>query len=338
MIQWMIILYLLFCFYKITPTKETMMCMHPFLKSHFTVESASVNHCKVSAGDRSFVFPSIVFNDLHVHFLLKNKIETNRILALYGIPVPLHQLIFLTEKNIPLMIPFPIVLKPIDGMQGEDVITDISCMQHYTKICSELNKKYKTIMAEEQVRGNVYRFFLFNHQVLHVILRETPFVVGDGIHTVGQLIQSRNDDLVKQNMFPTTKNIMCPSLDLVLEKNQTMEITHTLNFHNGSIPYAISLDQISPDLLKMMRFISHVLHIMCCGIDFIGDHKKGKGSVLEINGDPDTWIHIKSEINCPLYMNIKKEMDDLLMTVPMGYDRADRSIRDPPINSGNATF
>jgi hypothetical protein len=44
-------------------------------------------------------------------------------------------------------------------------------------------------MLENQVYGNNYRIFIFNNQIMDIVKREQPFIVGDGTKSIRLLIR-----------------------------------------------------------------------------------------------------------------------------------------------------
>lgn len=138
-----------------------------------------------------------------------NKITTSTILSKNNIAVPKF-----TEINLSLSpfeidktikkkgIKYPIVMKPIDGTYGRDVMTDIETIDELTDTCNYfLERNYKSVILEEQIPGDCYRIFVFNRHVIDVIKREKPYVIGDGYNNISKLIEERNKEQIKLKLF-----------------------------------------------------------------------------------------------------------------------------------------
>jgi glutathione synthase/RimK-type ligase-like ATP-grasp enzyme len=255
------------------------------------------------------------FNTLDAIKLVKDKYNTSAILTKNGIPVPKFTKINSNDniKNIlNLMnkskIYFPIVLKPINGTFGIDVITNIDNEEELIESISSLKQKYKELMLETQVRGDCYRIFVFNNKVIDVIKREKPYVIGDGIHTVSELIDKRNKEQEKMGLFQT-KNVSNLfiikqgfTLDTILDDKVKVYISNVINMHNGARISRIPLDTIPQKNIDMFINTNKFLKISCSGIDYLSDditieYDINDGKVLEVNGTPDTEIHTKIDYN-----------------------------------------
>jgi D-alanine-D-alanine ligase-like ATP-grasp enzyme len=142
-----------------------------------------------------------------------NKIKTSTILSNNNIPVPkfIEINLSLSPKQIDKIIKmegikYPIVMKPIDGTYGTDVMTDIETIEELTEVCNYfIERKYNSITLEEQIPGDCYRIFVFNGNVIDVIKREKPYIIGNGYDTINKLIEERNKEQIRLKLFETKK-------------------------------------------------------------------------------------------------------------------------------------
>jgi cyanophycin synthetase len=203
---------------------------------------------------------------------------------------------------------FPIVLKPINGTFGIDVITNIDNEKELNESINSLKEKYKELMLEEQISGDCYRIFVFNNKVIDIIKREKPYVIGNGIHTVKELIEERNKEQEKMQLFQT-KNVsnlfiikQGYTLDTILEDKVKVYISNVINMHNGARISRIPLDTIPQKNIDMFINTNKYLNILCSGLDYLSEditieYDKNNGKILEVNGTPDTEIHTKINYN-----------------------------------------
>jgi cyanophycin synthetase len=255
------------------------------------------------------------FNTIDAIKLVKDKFKTSSVLIKNGIPVPKFAKIDVSDnvKNIintmnNREIYFPIVLKPINGTFGIDVITNIDNEIELNESINTLKKKNKELMLEEQISGDCYRIFVFNNKVIDVIKREKPYIIGDGIHTVNELIEERNKEQEKMLLFQT-KNVsnlfimkQGYTLDTILDDNVKVYISNVINMHNGARISRIKLDTIPKKNIDMFINTNKYLNILCSGLDYLSDditieYDKNNGKILEVNGTPDTEIHTKINYN-----------------------------------------
>jgi len=266
---------------------------------------------------------SLNFNNYDSHLTAKNKPKSNKIFKENNIPVPDHWIINNENKNYFLNnfhLKFPCVLKPIDGMQGKDVYTFINNKDKFTKILNELLNKYDEIMMENQVYGDNYRIFLFNNQVIDIIKREQPYIIGNNIDTIEKLIENKNKLQKEKKLFPVL-NIdndyileQGYQMNSILEKNKKIFITNTINFHNGANPVRIDIHKIPKENIDIFVKAHKLINLECSGIDYMSTdiykpYYENDGHIIEINDMVDTKIHIDADHHAKpdfLFNNILK--------------------------------
>jgi len=253
-------------------------------------------------------YSSIYFNSNSSHFTAKNKPLTNSILLNNNIPTPKHSIITNQNKYIfkNASSYFPCVLKPVDGMQGKDVNTHINTQQEFDKILDNLLQKYDKIMLENLVYGNNYRIFVFNNKVMDIIEREKPYIIGNSINTVQELINKKNQELINKNLFEV-KYIDDKLLkeqgytrNSILENNKKIFITNTVNFHNGANAKRIPIQDIDQNNIDLFVKAHQLIGLECSGVDYMSDdikvpYYKNKGHIIEMNDMVDTKIHIDAD-------------------------------------------
>ena len=254
-------------------------------------------------------YPTSHFNSMESHYLAKDKIKTNDLLLKNNIPVPNHFIINKNNKNIYLKnnkIGFPCVLKPINGMQGKDVNTCIENQEKFNEILNKLLNNYDEIMMENQIYGNNYRIFIFNDKVMDIIEREQPFVIGNGVTSLEELIQKKNEFQKENNLFPTNNldweymEKQGFSKNQIIPNRKKIFITNTINFHNGANPVRIPISEIPQDNIDIFNKAHKLLNLSCSGIDYMSNdirvpYHKNDGSIIEVNSSVDTKIHIDAD-------------------------------------------
>ena len=251
------------------------------------------------------------FNTVAAIALAKDKFKTSSLLTLNNIPVPKYikvnvnqNIDIITSQMNDMNIYFPVVIKPINGTFGIDVITNIDNKTELKESLDKFVGKYDWIMLEEQVLGDCYRVFVFNGKVIDVIKREKPYITGNGENTVDELIEKRNIEQKAMGLFET-KNVS----DLFLAKqgykrgqivnnDEKVYISNVINMHNGARISRIDVKTIPKINIEMFINTNKVMGITCSGIDYMSDDitipfTSKMGYVLEVNGTPDTEIHTK---------------------------------------------
>ena len=261
-------------------------------------------HCESTSYSRHF-------NTVSSVKLAKNKIETSTLLDKSGIPIPKFEMVSIREpakkvvkKIAQKKIKFPIVLKPIKGTFGIDVIANIENNFELHEALTKLKTKpYLYMMCEEFIPGDVYRIFVFNNQVIDIIKREQPFVLGDGVSTVDSLIKNKNREQIKKGLFPT-ENVAYPYIKKqgydrndAIGNYHKVYISNVINAHNGARISRIDTQNIPSKNIDLFLKVGEVMDIKCYGLDYISQdinqpYDKGRNVILEVNGTPDTELHV----------------------------------------------
>lgn len=243
---------------------------------------------------------STQFNPPASKLISKDKIKSKEIFIKHQIPTPKYykwnkNLTF--NNNMLLMnniLKFPIVIKPSDSYAGDGVHTNITRITDAKKIISTLLKNTNDILIEEYINGHTYRILLFNNQVIYAYRVIKPVIIGDGKHTVIQLI-----NIMRKETPINTKQINIDQIhkqgyrmDSVLPKNKNITITDIANSTYGSEREIISIDRIHPDNIKMFRRLNNITKLNLNGIDYISNrgldipYYQSNGNILETNSSP----------------------------------------------------
>ena len=310
-----VILVIFYCINKLFKNKEHMTMKNTKLNkifekngyeidsNTFTIRKCENEKCLVKT------YKTRNFNSMESHYKAKNKPLSNTIFKNNNIPVPDHYIIDNENKYYYLNdfdIKFPCVLKPVDGMQGTDVYTFIKNKAQFSDILNNLLNKYTKIMLENQVYGYNYRIFVFNNKVIDIIKREQPFIIGNNINSVKELIIHKNSLQLENKLFPIKKidwdyiKEQGYATESIPEKNKKIFVTNTINFHNGANPVRIDLGSV-PEINKDMFVKAHkLIELECSGIDYMSDdvtvpYNINNGHIIEINDMVDTQIHVDAD-------------------------------------------
>lgn len=134
----------------------------------------------------------------------KDKGSSKQHLSEHGVPVPQGG-IFTSEHTKEEVlecgskIGFPVVLKPKDGSFGRGVFVNITSTEEL-EACYDYTKELGTtddIIIEQYIAGKDYRLYVVGDEVVGAMHRQPPNVIGDGAHTIEQLIQLKNAEREK---------------------------------------------------------------------------------------------------------------------------------------------
>jgi D-alanine-D-alanine ligase-like ATP-grasp enzyme len=126
--------------------------------------------------------------DKHVvHQLLKSR----------GLPVPRHVVFRHRDRDGALRLLDEVdacVVKPSAGTGGgEGVTCGVRSIDDLDRAAMYASRSGDRLLLEEQAAGDEYRLLFLNGELLDVLKRRSPHLVGDGTRTVAELIASENE-------------------------------------------------------------------------------------------------------------------------------------------------
>ena len=239
------------------------------------------------------------FNNVISRYFAKNKSQVNELLEEHGIPV-CKQLTWDNKKNnscnikiINNKMSYPIVVKPRSGEKGKHVYTDIYSNAELVKKIKILKDCGKNdIIIEQQEQGEKYRIFIINQTVIYVRHDLSPFVIGDGINTIDNLIKNNNRNIPLPVVYIDKELINRQGYNIndVVEKNRKIIISNVAGSSNGSMLKIIDNSEVNKTNMKMFIDASRLLKLNNCGIDYITKDISVpytiQGKIIEINSSP----------------------------------------------------
>ena len=249
--------------------------------------------------------------------IMENKVVTKKVLAKAGFNVP--QSIEFTDvksavENFPLFENRAIVIKPKSTNFGLGIsifqqgVTD---RDDFAKAVEIAFREDKEIMVEDYLLGTEYRFFVLGDQTLAVLLRVPANVIGDGVHTVAELVAVKNDHPLRGDGSRTPlKKIALGDIeqlqlkeqgltvDSIPAKDQLVQLRANSNISTGGDSIDMT-DEMHASYKEIAVGISKAMGAAVCGVDLIiPDLKKPaepslrSWGVIEANFNPMMMMHI----------------------------------------------
>jgi len=117
-----------------------------------------------------------------------DKRVTNRLLKAHNLRVPAQILASFDSRNERFMASYKTAaVKPRKGEKGRNVFLGVKKAE-LKKVMDRISKNRKSIVIEEMVKGKDLRVIVIDFRVVAASIIEPPVVVGNGKHTVRQLI------------------------------------------------------------------------------------------------------------------------------------------------------
>lgn len=210
----------------------------------------------------------------------KDKVMTNRLLAASGIPVPKQIAVQSPEQAwaAALELGLPVVVKPVSGNHANGVSVDVKTREELLVAITKARTISQSVILEAFIPGNDYRVIVSGNRIIGLNQRRFPIVIGDGIHTVEELMEIHNrakkfpDEMVAP-LSPslTDKNLLSKqgfSLTSIPLKNQQVQLSPNLGRRFGGANVHVEMNGIHPDNIEMLIRASAVLGLNRSGIDF----------------------------------------------------------------------
>lgn len=249
-------------------------------------------------------------------FIFSHKFHSNQFLSTHGIPVPKQLLVSSKEAAIEAsqIIGFPIVIKPAAQEQGRGVAAGILSSSEFNHAYDRARKYGKDIIVEEFCVGKEYRITMLHDEVLKIVRRQPPSIIGDGVSTIEQLIiqeNKKNIDIFGRNSLKNPFNFKDETL-LALKNqglslcdipvlNHEVPIRLVANISRGGLQELIDISSVHLDNIHLFKRIATISRLGLCGIDIIFYDISMSwihypSHVIEINHRPQIGVRYMPEV------------------------------------------
>lgn len=261
--------------------------------------------------------------------IASNKQLTKQLLSENKIPVPYGKTVYSVISAIMAakQIGMPVVIKPFDSNQGKGVHVNLNSEKEIAQAFKEASRYSKGILVEKYVEGRDYRVLVVGDAVRAVSERVPAQVIGDGTHTISQLVEITNLDpkrgeshekpLSKIKLDTVSLNILGRNgidVDYVPQKNEVIVLRDNANLSTGGTAVDCT-DIIHHDNADIAVQAAKAIGIDIAGIDFVTDDisksiLKTDGAVVEVNCAPGIRMHLYPSEGKP--RNVAKNILDFL--------------------------
>lgn len=238
--------------------------------------------------------------------IASDKALTKTILAMAGIPVPKGAVARSRTEAwaVAKQLSFPIVLKPVSGNQGRGVVTGVRSLRELREAYMMVAAHGQPVLVEEEVPGRQYRLLVVGDRVVAAAEREPASVVGDGLHTVAELVAEENRNVLRgeEHERPLTRIPLDPlavrhlhkqglSLHSVPRPGRRVTLRDSANLSTGGVATDVT-DQVGPALQSLAVRAARAVGLDIAGVDVLAGSPAGEGAVvLEVNASPGIRMH-----------------------------------------------
>ncbi|MEO7069628.1 MAG: acetate--CoA ligase family protein, partial [Nostocoides sp.] len=130
--------------------------------------------------------------------IASDKDLTTKLLASAGLPVPKQETVQTAEGAVGAArrVGWPVVVKPLDGNHGRGVCLDLTSDDAVRAAfeVAEGQSRRGSVIVESMVTGRDYRCLIVGGKMRAIAERVPAHVIGDGTHTVVELVDITNAD------------------------------------------------------------------------------------------------------------------------------------------------
>lgn len=223
---------------------------------------------------------------------------------LAGIPAPrTKKILFLKDALSAFdVLNKPIIIKPQSGSLGRHTTTNINTKEEMEKAFHLARQITLSMIAQEHLFGSVYRATVVNNVLVGFFRADPPFVVGDGIQNIKDLIINKNknrnervsDILINEELISFLER-QGYTINSILEKNKKINLLAKTGRLYGGYTKEM-LPEVHPKMHSIFNNASKLVSIPVAGFDLIiedptKDPDTQRWGIIECNSLPFIDLH-----------------------------------------------
>jgi cyanophycin synthetase len=250
--------------------------------------------------------------------IAQDKDLTRSLLQQVGVPVPEGRPVVDADDAWAAAreIGAPVVVKPRFGSQGRGVATNLSTCEQVKIAYASVREDWSQIVVERYVTGADYRILVVGGRVVAASRRDPAQVVGDGRHTVAQLVEIVNRDPRRGDDHATVlSKLVLDSIALKVleEQGYTPEsvppaghrvlIRRNANLSTGGTATDVT-DRVHPEVAARSVEAARIVGLDIAGVDVIAQDigrplEEQGGVIVEVNAAPGLRMHLEPSSGTP---------------------------------------
>ncbi|HSH83326.1 MAG TPA: cyanophycin synthetase [Herpetosiphonaceae bacterium] len=250
--------------------------------------------------------------------LCQEKALTNRMLSTVGVPVPEGRIVTSADDAWAAAeeVGLPVVVKPSDGNQGKGVSVNLRTEAEIGAAYGIARDYSREILVERYIAGEDFRLLVVNGTMIAAARRDPAQVIGDGTHTIAELVAQVNQDPQRRpgHSSVLTRIKLDDAVDLVLQQQELtvssvpeagriVKLRTNGNLSTGGTATDVT-DEVHPRNARLAELAAQILGLDVAGIDMLCHdigrplHEQG-GAIVEVNAAPGLRMHIQPTVGQP---------------------------------------
>lgn len=244
--------------------------------------------------------------------IAQDKELTKKLLDAAGVPVPLGRPAldvddaWVAAEEIGL----PVVVKPQDGNQGKGVTVNISSREQLVAAYAAASAISSEVLVERYLPGHDYRLLVIGNQLIAAARRDPPQVIGDGVHTVRELVEQVNSDPRRGEGHATSLTkirfdeiaiarlaVQELTAESIPPKGKRVVLRNNANLSTGGTATDVT-DDVHPEFAARAVAAAQMIGLDICGVDVVCDSvlkplEVQGGGIIEVNAAPGLRMHLQ---------------------------------------------
>lgn len=250
--------------------------------------------------------------------LASDKEEANKLLANLGLPVPKQSLVYSADSAVRAArrMGYPVVTKPYNGNHGRGITIHLTNEEEVRAGFAAANEHSRSVIVESFMTGDDHRLLVVNGELVAATKRTPGHVVGDGKHTIRQLVDVVNLDprrgvghekvLTRLELDAQAEMMMTRqevNAETIPEAGKVIYLRSTANLSTGGTATDVT-DIIHPDNRDMAIRAIRAVGLDVGGVDFLStniaeSYKTHGGGICEVNAAPGFRMHVAPSEGTP---------------------------------------
>ena len=247
-----------------------------------------------------------------------DKELTKAMLDEAGVPVPKGRVVETREDAIAAAqdLGFPIVIKPLNANHGKGVAINLTTREEVEQAYDRAADYSSDVIVERFIAGRDHRVLVVNGEVVAVAERVPAHVIGDGHHTIQQLIDKENKNpmrgeghekaLTKIFINEESERLIAEqnlSLESIPEADQQVWLKYTANISTGGTAVDRT-DDIHYENIETAKRAARIIGLDVTGVDMLTTDitrplAETGGAICEVNAAPGFRMHVHPTVGRP---------------------------------------
>src|SRR4030095_2663643 len=203
----------------------------------------------------------------------------------------------------------PVVVKPYNANHGRGISIHLTTEEQVRTAFAVAREHSRSVIVESFITGDDHRMLVVNGELVAVSKRVPGHVMGDGVHTIEQLMEEVNRDprrgigqekvppgLVPDHQAETLLAKKGYTKDTVPAEGERVFLRSTGNLSTGGTATDVT-DLVHPDNVEMAERAVKAIGLDVGGVDFLTtditeSYKDIGGAICEINAAPGYRMHM----------------------------------------------